>query len=90
MMMNKVPYPKHIQTFANQISILKQRGLMIANEQEAEEWLHKVSYIRYWLNIIDPSNTLTQDLAQLFSLYPSVYPGALGFPQSWQQEALWK
>jgi abortive infection bacteriophage resistance protein len=55
MMMTKVPYPKHIQTFANQISILKQRGLMIANEQEAEEWLHKVSYYRmsgYWYPLL--------------------------------------
>ena len=53
--MNKVPYPKHIQTFANQISILKQRGLMIANEQEAEKWLHKVSYYRmsgYWYPLL--------------------------------------
>ena len=49
-----------------------------------------LAIIRYWLNLIEPSNTLTQDLAQLFSLYPSVYPGALGFPQSWQQEALWQ
>ena len=45
---------------------------------------------RIWLNLIEPSNKLPQDLIQLFSLYPSVYPGALGFPQSWQQEALWK
>ena len=59
MMMNKVPYPKHIQTFANQISILKQRGLMIANEQKAEKWLHKVSYYRmsgYWYLIMNIQN----------------------------------
>ena len=49
-----------------------------------------LAIIRYWLNLINPSNTLTQDLAQLFSLYPSVYPDALGFPQSWKQEALWQ
>ena len=49
-----------------------------------------LAIIRYWLNLIEPSNKLPQDLIQLFSLYPSVYPGALGFPQSWQQEALWK
>lgn len=49
-----------------------------------------LAIIRYWLNIIEPANTLPQDLAQLFSAYPSVCPGALGFPQTWQQEALWR
>ena len=49
-----------------------------------------LAIIRYWLNLIEPSNTLPQDLTRLFSLYPSVYPGALGFPNNWQQEALWK
>jgi hypothetical protein len=48
-----------------------------------------LAIIRYWLNIINPSNTLAQNLAQLFSFYPSVDPDALGFPQNWQQEALW-
>ena len=48
-----------------------------------------LSIIRYWLNIIDPANTLPQDLGRLFAYYPSVYPGALGFPQGWKQEALW-
>lgn len=49
-----------------------------------------LAIIRYWLNLIEPSNTLPQDLTRLFSIYPSVYPGALGFPNNWQQEALWK
>lgn len=49
-----------------------------------------LAIIRYWLNIIEPANTLPHDLAQLFSAYPGVYPGALGFPQDWQQEALWR
>ena len=49
-----------------------------------------LAIIRYWLNIIEPANTLPQDLAQLFSAYPSVCSGALGFPQTWQQEALWR
>ena len=53
--MNRVPYTKQIQTFTNQISILRQRGLLIANEQEAEEWLRKVSYYRmsgYWYPLL--------------------------------------
>lgn len=49
-----------------------------------------LAIIRYWLNIIEPDNTLTQNLTTLFSKYPGVNPGALGFPSSWQQEPLWK
>lgn len=48
-----------------------------------------LAIIRYWLNIIDPNNTLTQDLTTLFATYPGVYPGALGFPSHWHQEPLW-
>lgn len=214
--MPKVPYPKQIQTFANQIGILKQRGMTFADEAAAEAWLHRVSYyrmsgywyplladrvnhtfkpgatfeqavslyefdsrlrelvfrnigrievavrtqmayvmsmakggtwfaswlhtlvyvrnicahharlwnrtlgvrplmprhprntfitlpatgtqrvyfvltiIRYWLNVIDPQNTLTHDLQLLFSKFPSVHAGALGFPQNWEQEQLWQ
>ena len=53
--MSRVPYTKQIQTFANQINILKQRGLLIANEHDAEKWLHKVSYYRmsgYWYPLL--------------------------------------
>lgn len=48
-----------------------------------------LAIIRYWLNIIEPENTMTQDLTTLFSNYPDVYSGALGFPNCWQQEPLW-
>ena len=48
-----------------------------------------LAVIRYMLNIIDPKNTLPQELARLFAENPSVYPGALGFPRGWQQEPLW-
>ena len=49
-----------------------------------------LAIIRYWLNIIEPDNTLTQDLTTLLANYPVVYPGALGFPSQWQQEPLWR
>lgn len=48
-----------------------------------------MAIIRYWMNIIEPANTLTQDIATLFAQYPSVCPGALGFPTNWQQDHLW-
>ena len=53
--MSRVSYSKQIQTFASQISILKQRGLLIADVAEAEAWLRKVSYYRmsgYWYPLL--------------------------------------
>jgi abortive infection bacteriophage resistance protein len=49
-----------------------------------------LAIIRYWLNVINPQNTLTHDLQLLFSKFPSVHAGALGFPQNWEQETLWQ
>ena len=69
--MNKVPYPKHIQTFANQISILKQRGLTISNEQETEKWLRKVSYYRmsgYWYPLLEEDNP--RNYIVWYNVYP--------------------
>ncbi len=53
--MPKVPYPKQIQTIANQIGILKQRGMTFADEAAAEKWLRRVSYYRmsgYWYPLL--------------------------------------
>ncbi|MBO7596345.1 MAG: Abi family protein [Bacteroidales bacterium] len=51
----KVPYTKQIQSFADQIKLLKQRGLKIGNQTEAEAWLRQVSYYRmsgYWYPLL--------------------------------------
>lgn len=53
--MNKVPYIKKNQSFASQISLLKQRGMTIINDNEAETWLRRVSYYRmsgYWYPLL--------------------------------------
>ena len=53
--MQRVPYNKQIQTFSSQISILKQRGMMITDESAAESWLRRVSYYRmsgYWYPLL--------------------------------------
>ena len=51
----KVPFTKQIQTFKDQIAILKQRGMSFGNENEAEAWLKHVSYYRmsgYWYPLL--------------------------------------
>ncbi len=44
----------------------------------------------YWLNAIYPDNTLAGDLKGLIRKYPSVNPRLMGFPESWEEEPLWK
>ena len=44
----------------------------------------------YWLNTIDPNNTLKLDLKTLLTKYPNVDTTAMGFPEDWQNEPLWK
>lgn len=46
--------------------------------------------IIYWLNAITPHNTLAKDFSNLLVAYPTVDPVAMGFPQNWQSEPLWK
>ena len=66
-------------------------GTFIAQPATGTQRVYFVlAIIRYWLNVIDSQNTLTQDLQQLFSKFPSVHAGALGFPQNWEQEPLWQ
>lgn len=51
MPMVKVPYPKHLISFADQISLLKQRGLSFKDEAKALHLLQNISYYRlsgYW------------------------------------------
>ena len=46
--------------------------------------------IVYWLNNIDPRNTFVAELKSLLSKFPTVNPAAMGFPQGWVNEPLWK
>lgn len=73
--MTKVPYSKQIQTFANQIGILKQRGMVIADEHDAEAWLRKVSYYRmsgYWFEDV---NLFTHQVQHIKTVWPSYVIG---------------
>ncbi|SFH46298.1 Abi family protein [Pedobacter insulae] len=45
--------------------------------------------IKYLLNVIQPQNNLTIQLAELFAKYPSVDQNAMGMKPNWQQEPLW-
>lgn len=44
----------------------------------------------YWVNNIQPDNTIKDDILQLMKRHPNVDHSAMGFPKGWEQEALWK
>ena len=49
-----------------------------------------LSMIIYLLNIVNPNHTFKQKLENLFKKYPNVDRKAMGFPNNWQTELLWK
>lgn len=54
-LMTKIPYPKQLISFADQITLLKQRGLIFTNEAKASHLLRNISYYRlsgYWYPLL--------------------------------------
>lgn len=46
--------------------------------------------IIYLLQTVNPKSTLKQKFKILLAEYPNVAPKAMGFPNDWQEEKLWK
>ena len=46
--------------------------------------------IKYFLNIISPSNDMKAKIDALLSAYPSIDTAAMGFPRGWENEPLWQ
>ncbi len=44
----------------------------------------------YWVNNIRSDSTLKTDIVQLLQKHQNVDPFAMGFPQDWKQEPLWR
>ena len=44
----------------------------------------------YWLNTISSDNTLAKDFKELLDTYPNIDTRAMGFPEDWKSEPLWK
>jgi abortive infection bacteriophage resistance protein len=49
-----------------------------------------LSIIKYFLDIVSPNNHLKQDLLDLFQKYPSADKKAMGFPENWKDEEIWR
>lgn len=53
--MTKIPYSKQIQSFDDQVCILKERGMAFRDEKHARQILHNISYYRlsgYWYPLL--------------------------------------
>lgn len=46
--------------------------------------------IKYFVNIIAPKNDMTAKLRWLFTDYPNIDAKAMGFPNIWEMEPLWR
>ena len=46
--------------------------------------------IKYFLNVISPNNDMQSNLTWLFIRFPEIDLKALGFPQGWETEPLWR
>ncbi|MDR1950653.1 MAG: Abi family protein [Bacteroidales bacterium] len=51
---------------------------------------YRICIIKYMLSAVSPNNTFTQKLKTLLAKYPTINIKAMGFPDDWQNEVLWK
>ena len=49
-----------------------------------------LSCIAYWLNAVQTDNTFVKEFKTLLAAHPEVDVNAMGFPDAWQNEPLWK
>jgi hypothetical protein len=45
--------------------------------------------VKYFLFTVSPCNSFTQKIKNLTTAFPTVDPGAMGFPSDWETEPLW-
>jgi len=55
-----------------------------------EKAFFMLSMVIYFLNIVNPKHTFPAKFKKLLRKYPNVDVGAMGFPNDWEEEELWK
>ena len=69
----------------------KLKNNWLANTDVAPNRLYAtLCCMTYWLNAIQPSNTLALDIKNLLAAFPCVDVKAMGFPANWADEPLWQ
>lgn len=62
----------------------------ISQQISVKRIFYNICIIKWFLDIISPGNKMKQYLQQLLTEYPNIDPNAMGFPQNWEEEPLWK
>lgn len=62
----------------------------VPKQHEFQKLYVHLCLMKYLINNIQPNNSFTQRLNNLFITYPNVDPNALGMKPNWQQEPLWQ
>ena len=73
---NKIPYPKHLISFTDQINLLKQRGMAFRDEPKALHLLQNISYYRlsgYWYPLLADKQQHIFKPGSTFELAYSIY-----------------
>ena len=69
----------------------KLKNAWILNTSVASNRLYAIlCCLIYWSNAISSNNTLAKDFKELLDAYPNVDAKAMGFPENWRSEPLWK
>ncbi|MBQ8673731.1 MAG: hypothetical protein IJ511_06755 [Bacteroides sp.] len=51
---------------------------------------YEICIIKWFVDIISPENDLKEHLMKLLSAFPNVDIKAMGFPEKWEDEPLWR
>ncbi len=65
-------------------------NLWIMNKPKSSNRFYSVfCCLIYWLNTINPNNTLILNFKSLIQSFPNVDTAAMGFPQNWKDDPFW-
>ncbi len=86
----------HARVWNRSFSITPQIPDRLSSNWLADTHIHEykiyaqLSCLQYLLNSIDKSNCFKEQVKDLFNQYPNVDVKAMGFPDNWLNEPLWK
>jgi abortive infection bacteriophage resistance protein len=61
-----------------------------ATQTNPKRIYYRICIIKYLLFTVSPNNTFTQKMKSLLAKFPTIDIRAMGFPDDWQDEPLWK
>ncbi len=64
--------------------------LFVENMSELDRMYCRLCIVKYFISTIAPNNKFTKKLKDLLNRYPTIDVRAMGFPNDWQNEPLWR